>query len=66
MPPVLLTPGTDSGDRTAQSFCFDEQRLQAGEEVAMPVFFYLDPELLNDLNVKGIETVTLSYTFFSE
>lgn len=47
-----------------QCFCFDEQRLQAGEEVAMPVFFYLDPELLNDLNVKGIETVTLSYTFF--
>ncbi|EJT70401.1 cytochrome c oxidase assembly protein COX11 [Gaeumannomyces tritici R3-111a-1] len=47
-----------------QCFCFDEQRLQAGEEVAMPVFFYLDPELLNDLNMKGIETVTLSYTFF--
>lgn len=48
-----------------QCFCFEEQRLNAGETVDMPVFFYLDPDLLNDLNAKGIETVTLSYTFFS-
>ncbi|KAK3315251.1 amine oxidase [Apodospora peruviana] len=47
-----------------QCFCFEEQRLNAGETVDMPVFFYLDPDLLNDLNMKGIETVTLSYTFF--
>jgi cytochrome c oxidase assembly protein Cox11 len=49
-----------------QCFCFEEQRLSAGETVDMPVFFYLDPDMLNDLNMKGIETVTLSYTFFSE
>ncbi|EON97017.1 hypothetical protein UCRPA7_7487 [Phaeoacremonium minimum UCRPA7] len=49
-----------------QCFCFEEQRLNAGETVDMPVFFYLDPDLLNDLNMKGVETVTLSYTFFSE
>jgi len=48
-----------------QCFCFEEQRLNAGETVDMPVFFYLDPDLLNDLNMKGVETVTLSYTFFS-
>ncbi|KAK3490843.1 putative cytochrome-c oxidase assembly protein [Neurospora hispaniola] len=47
-----------------QCFCFEEQRLNAGETVDMPVFFYLDPDYLNDLNMKGIETVTLSYTFF--
>ncbi|KAJ2906924.1 uncharacterized protein MKZ38_009787 [Zalerion maritima] len=47
-----------------QCFCFEEQRLNAGEEVDMPVFFYLDPDLLNDLNVRGVETVTLHYTFF--
>ncbi|KAJ9149281.1 Cytochrome-c oxidase assembly protein [Pleurostoma richardsiae] len=47
-----------------QCFCFEEQRLNAGETVDMPVFFYLDPDMLNDLNTKGIETVTLSYTFF--
>lgn len=49
-----------------QCFCFEEQRLNAGETVDMPVFFYLDPDLLNDLNMKGVETVTLNYTFFSE
>ncbi|KAK5661428.1 hypothetical protein OQA88_11328 [Cercophora sp. LCS_1] len=47
-----------------QCFCFEEQRLNAGETVDMPVFFYLDPDLLNDLNMRGVETVTLSYTFF--
>jgi len=47
-----------------QCFCFEEQRLNAGETVDMPVFFYLDPDMLDDLNTRGIETVTLSYTFF--
>ncbi|PNY26404.1 Cytochrome c oxidase assembly protein COX11, mitochondrial [Tolypocladium capitatum] len=47
-----------------QCFCFEEQRLNAGETVDMPVFFYLDPDMLNDLNMKGVETVTLNYTFF--
>ncbi|KAI1428038.1 amine oxidase [Xylaria sp. FL1777] len=47
-----------------QCFCFEEQRLNAGETVDMPVFFYLDPDLLDDLNMRGINEVTLSYTFF--
>ncbi|KAF1852150.1 uncharacterized protein K460DRAFT_299962 [Cucurbitaria berberidis CBS 394.84] len=47
-----------------QCFCFEEQRLNAGETVDMPVFFYIDPEFVMDGNMKGIETVTLSYTFF--
>ncbi|KAK3343811.1 cytochrome c oxidase assembly protein CtaG/Cox11 [Lasiosphaeria hispida] len=47
-----------------QCFCFEEQRLNAGETVDMPVFFYLDPDLLDDFNMRGVETVTLSYTFF--
>ncbi|KAF2404933.1 cytochrome c oxidase assembly protein CtaG/Cox11 [Trichodelitschia bisporula] len=47
-----------------QCFCFEEQRLNAGETVDMPVFFYIDPEFANDPSMKGIETVTLSYTFF--
>lgn len=48
-----------------QCFCFEEQRLNAGEEVDMPVFFYIDKEFENDPQMRGIETVTLSYTFFS-
>ncbi|KAF2749151.1 hypothetical protein M011DRAFT_466268 [Sporormia fimetaria CBS 119925] len=47
-----------------QCFCFEEQRLNAGETVDMPVFFYIDPEFVRDINMKNIETVTLSYTFF--
>lgn len=49
-----------------QCFCFEEQRLNAGETVDMPVFFYIDPDFIKDLNMKGIETITLSYTFFSK
>jgi len=47
-----------------QCFCFEEQRLRAGEEVDMPVFFYIDPELALDPKMKDIDTLTLSYTFF--
>jgi len=47
-----------------QCFCFEEQRLQAGEEVDMPVFFYVDPEFALDPKMKGLDTLTLSYTFF--
>lgn len=49
-----------------QCFCFEEQRLNAGETVDMPVFFYIDPEFLNDPQMNFIETITLNYTFFSE
>jgi len=62
-----VTPGQVAGYFSKiQCFCFEEQRLNAGETVDMPVFFYIDPEFCNDVNMKGIETVTLSYTFFSE
>lgn len=49
-----------------QCFCFEEQRLAAGETVDMPVFFYIDPEFSKDINMKDIKTITLNYTFFSK
>ncbi|EGD93761.1 cytochrome c oxidase assembly protein [Trichophyton tonsurans CBS 112818] len=47
-----------------QCFCFEEQRLNAGETVDMPVFFFIDPDFAKDPAMRGIDTITLSYTFF--
>jgi cytochrome c oxidase assembly protein subunit 11 len=42
-----------------ECFCFESQEVLAGQEVAMPLSFMINPKLPPDVRV-----VTLSYTFF--
>jgi len=45
-------------------FCFTEQILEPGERVDMPVVYFIDPEIDQDINLQEVTEVTLSYTFF--
>jgi len=46
-------------------FCFTEQRMKPGERREMPVVFYVDPALAQDSDARTLDTITLSYTFYS-
>lgn len=47
-----------------ECFCFTDTELRPGETMEMPVVFYVDPEIVNVTELKNINTITLSYTFF--
>ena len=47
-----------------ECFCFTGQTLTAGEKVDMPVVFFVDPAILKDPDTKGVDEITLSYTFY--
>lgn len=42
-----------------ECFCFTQQHLEAGEEIDMPVYFYVGEDLPSDIG-----TLTLSYTMY--
>ena len=47
-----------------QCFCFEDQTIAPGATIDMPVLYYVDPKFVDDINTKGKQEVTLSYTFF--
>jgi cytochrome c oxidase assembly protein subunit 11 len=44
-------------------FCFEQQVLEPGERVQMPVSYFIDPEIVDDRDGQYVHKITLSYTF---
>ena len=47
-----------------QCFCFHQQLLNPQEEVQLPLYFYLEPEIVDDEILKGVQTIHVIYKFF--
>jgi len=47
-----------------ECFCFTEQLIEPGQEISMPVLFFVDPQLDEDKRLSDVKEITLSYTFF--
>ncbi len=47
-----------------QCFCFTEHTLQPGESMDAPVVFYIDPDFEKQRELRAVQALTLSYTYF--
>jgi cytochrome c oxidase assembly protein subunit 11 len=47
-----------------QCFCFDGQTIQPGQTMKFPVQYFVAPEMATDRESRGVEEITLSYTFY--
>lgn len=46
-----------------QCFCFNQQLINPKEELLLPLFFYLEPEINEDSDVCRVENILVAYTF---
>ena len=44
-------------------FCYKKQTLLPGEKSTYSITFYIDPKMINDLNVNDMKNISISYTF---
>ena len=49
-----------------ECFCFRDTVFAPGEEMELPVMFYVHPDLASDRDTRHVQTITLSYTFFEK
>ncbi len=47
-----------------ECFCFDDMVFQPGETVALPVLFFVNPDMADERQLDDVKTITLSYTYF--
>lgn len=47
-----------------QCFCFNQQVLNGREELHMPLYFYLEPEIDNDPILERCKDITVVYKFY--
>ncbi|MBC6402594.1 MAG: cytochrome c oxidase assembly protein [Hyphomonadaceae bacterium] len=47
-----------------ECFCFQEQRVEPGQEISMPVLFFVEPLMNGEARLDDVREITLSYTFF--
>ncbi|MBK8458590.1 MAG: cytochrome c oxidase assembly protein [Phyllobacteriaceae bacterium] len=47
-----------------ECFCFTDMTVKPGEELTLPVVFFVDPAIVDQPEFKGLTSITLSYTFY--
>ncbi|RYG10755.1 MAG: cytochrome c oxidase assembly protein [Caulobacteraceae bacterium] len=47
-----------------QCFCFEDQVIEPGQTIKFPVQYFVAPEIATDRESRGVQEITLSYTFY--
>jgi cytochrome c oxidase assembly protein subunit 11 len=64
LPETILLRQVSPYFAKVECFCFEQQKIRAGEQVDLPVFFFIDKDILDDPSAEQVDDMVLSYTFF--